>query len=267
METKYLNIAGFVIRINFKLTEWEFALNKCKEGINEYYGGFMMKDKSKKIDYTINFVERKILEMTYRKKEKINLINFFEILNKDTIVTFYQISIFQFQIIIRTILQELLTSGKGFMLHSSSIEINNYAYIFTGKNGAGKSTAMKLLSGKYRALADDTVIVRKINRKYYMFQTPFIEKEAWVKKNSDQLPIAGFFFLEKAHYFKIETIKDKNYILNRLIKQFFTEQEYVKKQIKILMGFVNHFDHFNKLYFAKDAVKLGWELQNYQRFT
>ena len=45
METKYLNIAGFVIRINFKLTEWEFALNKCKEGINEYYGGFMMKDK------------------------------------------------------------------------------------------------------------------------------------------------------------------------------------------------------------------------------
>jgi len=41
------------------------------------------------------------------------------------------------------------------------------------------------LSKKYKALADDSGIVKKERGKYYFYQTPFLEKKS-IKKNSQK---------------------------------------------------------------------------------
>lgn len=81
----------------------------------------------------------------------------------------------------------LLADNKGFILRSSAANFNEKAYLFLGKSGAGKFTIMKLLNGKYSALADDDVIVKKESYNYYLYQSPFLEKEWWIKKGGKNI--------------------------------------------------------------------------------
>lgn len=250
-KTIYLNIAGFYIQINLRPTEWRFALKLKEKEIKKYWTGFIV-SKPKKTDFVINFVEKRYLEIIYKKKEKKQYMSFFEEKNKKSINTFYQISIFQFQAILRHIINKLL-AGNGFILHGSASNINGRAFLFTGRNGAGKSTIMKLLKDKFSPLADDTAIIKKEKKNYYLYQTPLIEKEWWVKKNSQKLELEKVYFLKKAKFFKEEIIKDKGLLFEKIIKQFWTEEdEFVNKKTKLIYQFTHSFDKFYYLSFAKN---------------
>lgn len=251
----FLNIAGFNIKINFESTEWKFALKLKENEINKFWKGFIS-IKPGKIDFTINFIERSYLEVIYKKKEKKQFMSLYEEKNNKEINTFYQISIFQFQVILRLIINRLLTNN-GFILHGSASNINGRAFLFTGNNGAGKSTTMKLLKSYYPALADDTVIIKKENNDYYLYQTPFIEKEWWVKKNSQKLPLGKVYFLKKESFFKEEIIKEKGLLFEKIIKQFWTEEdEFISRKTKLIYKFTHNFNNFYYLYFAKNKRKL-----------
>lgn len=251
-----LNIAGFYIEVNFYQTKGGSVREKIEIEIKENYAGFIVLGEPKKIDFQIDFVQRKDLFTLYKRKEKKYYINFFEVKNKNHWLTFYQISPIQFQIIIRSVLLDLLSKNKGFILHASASKTNKTACLFTGRPGAGKSTAMSLLQKNFLPLADDTVIIKKEKNNYYLYQTPFTEKEAWVKKEAKKYLINRVFFLRKAKLFKTEKINDKEYILDRIIKQFWTEEKLAKKQLGYMMNFINGFNDFYFLYFAKDSQKL-----------
>lgn len=262
-EIIYLNIAGFNIQINLKPTEWEFALKLKEEEINKYWGGFII-NNPKKIDFIINFIERSYLDVLYKKKEKKQYMGFFEEKNNKEINTFYQISIFQFQAILRHMINKLL-AGNGFILHGSASNINGKAYLFTGNNGAGKSTTMKLLNPKYPALADDTVFIKKVSNQYYLYQTPFIEKESWVKKSSQKLSLEKVCFIIKKKYFKEEAIEDQGILFEKIIKQFWTEDdEFVTKKTKLIYQFTHSFDKFYYFFLAKNKKRLLDFIQNYE---
>ncbi|MFA5770293.1 MAG: hypothetical protein WC894_02250 [Patescibacteria group bacterium] len=255
IETIYLNIAGFNIQVDLKPIEWRFALKLKEKEIKKYWTGFIV-SKPKTIDFIINFIERSYLEVLYKKKEKKQYMGFFEEINKKEINTFYQISIFQFQVILRRIISILL-AGNGFILHGSASDINGRAFLFTGNNGAGKSTTMKLLNPEHPALADDTVIIKKENSQYYLYQTPFIEKEWWVKKNSQKLELEKVYFLKKEKFFKEEIIKDKNLLFEKIIKQFWTEDdEFVSKKTKLIYKFSHEFNKFYYFSVAKNKKRL-----------
>lgn len=251
----FLKIAGFNIQINLKQTEWEFAFKLKQKEINKYWGGFIV-DKPEKIHLKINFVERSYLEVLYKKKENKQFMSFFEDKNNKEINTFYQISIFQFQVILRRAICKLL-AGNGFILHGSASNIDGNAYVFTGNNGAGKSTTMKMLNPQYPALSDDTVIIKKEKNQYYLYQTPFIEKEWWIKKNSQKLLLDKVCFLIKEKYFKEEIIKDKGLLFEKIIKQFWTEDdEFVTKKTKLIYQFTHSFDKFYYFFLSKNKIKL-----------
>lgn len=254
-KTIYLNIAGFYIQINLRPTEWRFALKLKEKEIKKYWTGFIV-SKPKKTDFVINFVEKRYLEIIYKKKEKKQYMGFFEEKNKKSINTFYQISIFQFQTILRHIINKLL-AGHGFILHGSASNINGRAFLFTGKNGVGKSTIMKLLKEKYPALADDTVIIKKEGDEYFLYQTPFIEKEWWVEKNGQRLELKKVYFLKKEKFFKEDIINNKNFLFEKIVKQFWTEDdEFVNKKTKLIYQFTRSFNQFYYLSFAKNRKEL-----------
>lgn len=251
----YLNIAGFNIQVNLKPTEWQFAKKLKENEIKKYWSGFIV-SQPKKIDYQINFFEKRYIEIIYKKKEKKQYMSFFEEKNKKSINTFYQISIFQFQTILRHIINKLL-AGHGFILHGSASNINGRAFLFTGKNGVGKSTIMKLLKEKYPALADDTVIIKREGSEYFLYQTPFIEKEWWMKKSSQRLELKKVYFLKKTKFFKEKIIEDKSLLFEKTIKQFWTEDdEFVNKKIKLIHQFTHNFNKFYYFSLAKNKRKL-----------
>lgn len=74
---------------------------------------------------------------------------------------------------------EILRFG-GMLVHSSAIVMNEKAYLFSGKSGAGKSTHTNLWLEKFGndiyVLNEDKPAVRKIDGKYYAYGTPWSGK-------------------------------------------------------------------------------------------
>jgi len=68
----------------------------------------------------------------------------------------------------------------GMLVHSSAIVMNDKAYLFSGKSGAGKSTHTNLWLEKFGKdiyiLNEDKPAVRRIGDKYYAYGTPWSGK-------------------------------------------------------------------------------------------
>ncbi len=251
-----LNIAGFNIKVNFYSTQWKLLFRIKKKEIRKYWSGFFIKKISNKVDFQIDFVERFFLETIIKKNQKRNYISFFEEKSKKKIITYYQISFIQFQLILRQIINNLL-KDKGFIIHASASNINEKAFLFLGQSGAGKSTTMKYINNKYQSLADDTVIIKKENGKYFVYQTPIIEKESWVKKTNKRYEIGSVFFIKKAKFFKKENIYDKNKILNLLVKQLWINDEKdIKNKTSALFKYLYQSEDFFYLYLKKNRKQM-----------
>jgi hypothetical protein len=172
----YLNIAGFNLKICFhKLRDLSLKTRLINE-LNHYYSGFFT-HKPLKIDFTIHFVDRRLVEGLIIPHRNKFYINFYDVLSENEIVTFYTIGIYQFQLLLTSTVLRLFQKNDGFYLHASAIAINDHAIVFTGKPGSGKSTAANLLSQKYHKIADDGIFIRKIKGKYFCYPTPILDED------------------------------------------------------------------------------------------
>lgn len=252
----FLNIAGFNIELYFSQTDYIYHKEKLINDIIRDFKGFIINRTKGEITYKIRFVEKTLIENLSRNNLTKHFIKFYENVAENEIISFYHISILQFQIIIRNIIQDLLVKSGGYILHASASKINNKAFIFLGKPNSGKSTIIKLLNKKYTALADDTVILKKDNNTFCFYQSPFIEKEYWVKKSKKSFRLAGVFLLRKSNNFRITKITNKEYILRIMVNQLLTEKDNLKKQLKYLGSFVSSFNNFYFLDFAQNSKKL-----------
>ncbi len=246
----YLRIAGFIIKVNFGKSRYINERELFFTTIRSHYQGFVFDGQFEKIDYYIRIISIDDFHILFKKNGSRFLLFYFEE-TKDQITTFYHISLKQFNLLIHKTLNILL-HDNGFMLHASAVNINGLVHVFTGRSGAGKSTIMKLLSKKYQPLADDSVIIRRKKQKFFLYQTPFVEKENWLKKQKGQYKIKRICFLKKKDYLKIEKIKNKEYILGRIIKQFWADPKNIASQSKIFLEFIAGFNNFYSLSFPKD---------------
>lgn len=255
IETIILNVAGFYIQINLFQTEWVYSRDKFTHELLDYYHCFIVDEKDIKSDFIIDIIEQR--NFLYYNRNKVGLIELFREKTSNHLTTYYQLSIIQFQLLINNALHYLLKKYNGCILHASANAIKDEAVIFLGPTGQGKSTIMKLLNKSYPALADDSIILRKIKNKFYVFQTPTIEKESWVKKSSNSYPLKSIFFLgKKATVFCIKRLIDKNTILNILIRQLLGDQSNSKKQIIFLMDLLRGFTSFYSIKFLKKQNQL-----------
>jgi hypothetical protein len=258
----YLSIAGFIIELCFYETEVAFVQYTFIRYINRVLKGFIIPSKNVKVDFTIDFVWDTKQEIIEQPKEKKYFITIFQYKGKKKLVSYYSISIYHFSLVLRDVLQKLLAANNGFMLHASAAEVHGSAYIFLGKSGAGKSTSIMLLKDGYRPLADDSVIIKKENGKYFVYQTPFIEKETWFKRGLERIPVGNIFFLHKADYLKISKMRDKNTVFTQLVKQLFTTDTDVAVQTKRVFEFATE-NKFYNLYFMKNEKLLLQGLEHF----
>jgi len=93
-----------------------------------------------------------------------------------------------------------LISFGGFFIHSSAIELEGRAYLFSGPCGTGKSTHTRLWQSTFgegaRVFNDDKPALRKMDGTWYAYGTPWCGKDH-ININM-KVPLCGICFLRQA---------------------------------------------------------------------
>lgn len=98
----------------------------------------------------------------------------------------------------------------GFMLHSSAVEVDGKAYLFSAPSGTGKSTHvsqwLKLFGNRARVINDDKPAIRFVNGEAYACGTPWSGKSD-LNINTG-VPIQGICVLERSAVNFIEPLDE-----------------------------------------------------------
>ncbi|MBR2042223.1 MAG: hypothetical protein IJ945_07625 [Oscillospiraceae bacterium] len=99
----------------------------------------------------------------------------------------------------------------GMMLHSSAVEVDGKAYLFSGPSGMGKSTHTRLWQSVFGEKAcvfnDDKPALRRIDGIWYAYGTPWCGKDG-INRNK-KVPLAGICFLKRGEENKIRRLDPK----------------------------------------------------------
>lgn len=108
----------------------------------------------------------------------------------------------------------------GIYLHSSAVELDGQAYLFSGPCGMGKSTHTRLWQQVFGPAAqvfnDDKPALRRIEGKWYAYGTPWCGKDG-INQNK-KVPLAGICFLKQAPENKIRQLP-KEEALQKILSQ------------------------------------------------
>lgn len=256
MNVFYFSVAGFVIKILFRKN----PVNNNIPGISIYffqseilfYLAKFVSSNTSQYDFTIEFRSINNVERVIRKSDKHSFVYQYHKKDDTTAYTSYQLSIWQFQSMLSDILYQLLSVNEGFGLHCSAVSIDGKAVIFLGKSGSGKSTIVQLLKKSYIPLSDDVAIIRKIDGKFYFFQTPFFEKNSYIKY-SFGYEISKVYFLHKSNKNHIQPVQKE--LLKKIEKQVLHHGNLTTYSRNVLNEFSSE-NSFYDLFFEKNEKKI-----------
>ena len=113
-----------------------------------------------------------------------------------------------------------LLQFNGMMLHSSAVEYEGKAYLFSGRPGMGKSTHTRIwqqvFGEKAQVFNDDKPPLRCIDDVWYAFGAPWCGKDG-INQNK-KVPLAGICFLQQAKENKIRRLS-KQEAISRIFSQ------------------------------------------------
>jgi len=112
-------------------------------------------------------------------------------------------------------LSQVLAHRRGFYLHSAGMIIRNQGVLFVGHSTAGKSTSIKLFSGRGEVLCDDRNILRKRPEGWRVYGSWSHGELPMVSPAS--APLRAIFFLEKSSINRITVMSDPVERRNRLL--------------------------------------------------
>ena len=169
-------------------------------------------------------------------------------------------------LILTKICNIVLCKFNGFFFHSSSLMLDNEAYIFTAPSGTGKSTHTALwreyFGDKVTMINDDKPIIRKQNGRFFTFGTPWMGKSSI--GNNISAPVKAVYVLERGDENRAEKVKPSD-----VFKQIFeaTLIPTDKELMSTLLGLLDEFFSSVQLFrltcnISVDAVKTAYEAAN-----
>lgn len=113
-----------------------------------------------------------------------------------------------------------LMEHDGFYLHSSAVELDGKAYLFSGRSGEGKSTHTRLWQQIFGEAAqvfnDDKPALRRMDGRWFAYGTPWCGKDG-INQNK-KVPLAGICFLKQANQNSIRRLSNQE-ALQRILGQ------------------------------------------------
>ena len=111
-----------------------------------------------------------------------------------------------------------LIAFGGFYLHSSAVEVDGKAYLFSGPSGTGKSTHTSLwqqmLGERVCRFNDDKPALRRLDDSWYAYGTPWCGKDG-INVNK-KVPLAGICFLKQGSENRIRRLEPGEAVLKIL---------------------------------------------------
>jgi hypothetical protein len=252
IEIVYISVAGYTIKMCFQKKKSFYFI---KQEIIQLLKHFILSTSPKKIDFTIEFIEKQNFIFIERKHESLTAIYLYEEARGNRIITYNYISATQLFIIIRRVIEKLI-KNKGIFLHASSCFINNEVFLFLAKSGGGKTTVSNLIAKQDQKLTDDVAIITQEGGKFFVYQTYFVEESPFFR-SIKKFPLGKIFFIKKSNIYKIIKMKRDNRTLDKMTEQIYTElEEYKKEKIAFILNIFSQFDNFYTLKFGKDRKKL-----------
>ena len=102
-------------------------------------------------------------------------------------------------LILTKLCNTILEKFDGFFFHSSSLMLEDEAYVFTALSGTGKSTHTALwrehFGDRVTMINDDKPIIRKHNGKFYIYGTPWMGKSDI--GNNVKAPVKAVYILQR----------------------------------------------------------------------
>lgn len=265
MNISYLSIASFTIAVKWYSPLFPRLCSYFMKDFSAVYNDFTLPRKPRKVDFTIHIKDQRMLQVIKLPKKDLHTVHFYTNQTDKELTTFYHISIYQFQVIIRIITNILLSKKTSFMLHASASKKNNKIYIFLAKSGGGKSTITKLLHPNFTPYADDTLIIVKEANNYQAYQTPFIEKEDLIKKASNGYPVQGIYFLKKSLTTDLKTLSNNSLLIKKLYQSMWFHSDSPQENFSKIAQFMEaHFSYF-QLSFPKKSNEVFALLSDSQK--
>ena len=241
----YLHIAGFIFVVDMKYVTDEDVHTQLRNFLSGYYFTILSEQgdiPADQIDYTIYFVAEEELKFTRRTRQNATLSEYFLrifSLGKKNCYVDYHISIAQMQFLLKSIVQQLLNTSSGFVLHASAVTNGKEAFLFLGTNGAGKSTIVQNLRKMLSPFADDTVAIKSEKGKWTASQFP-LEKNKMTYITDNVPLVRGLFFIKKSNQTKFVKMS-LNESLPRVVKQIMLLHG-MKINMKNLLRFIGYVD-------------------------
>ena len=158
---------------------------------------------------------------------------------------------------------EKIAAYNVFLMHSSVLEVNGYAYAFTAKSGVGKSTHtalwLKNIPGA-RVLNGDKPLYRlEADGSFTVFGTPWNGKENWGENIS--APLAAICFLDRGEVNSIRPATPDE-TLERLMHQLYLrgERSSVMQQLTLMDALIRGARFFLlSCNISDEAAKIAYE--------
>ena len=160
--------------------------------------------------------------------------------------------------VLRIVHTLVLAKQGGFLLHSASAIRNGKAFLFAGVSEAGKTTISRLAPSDVTLLTDEISYVRKCEKEYVAFGTPFTGELAKVGENVSA-PIAALYLLGKGSENRIDPVTASEAARSLLANLLFfaEDEELVQATFHSAFEFVSRVP-VSRLTFFPDARV--WEL-------
>lgn len=185
-----VNIGGFICQLSINDERYFNILKNY----------FITLDNRQKIRDSI------LIEIQVDEKEE--RCGFFYSKKKDSTVARYivpsdaEFSIFKFSL--SKFIQSMVIDKDIVFLHGSSFFKKNKAYVFCGPSGIGKSTLIRQTK-KNDILSDDIAVLKKINKKFYLYTSPF-DKATNGFTDIKKVALESVYFLDRGDKVKIKKL-------------------------------------------------------------
>ncbi len=157
---------------------------------------------------------------------------------------------------------ERLSEYNVFLMHSSVVEVDGYAYAFTAKSGVGKSTHTALWIKNIphaRVLNGDKPLYRlEADGGFTVFGTPWNGKENWGENIS--APLAAICFIERGEENRIEKASEED-VICRLMHQLYLRgaRESINRQLFLMDALVRVVPYYVlSCNISDEAALLAW---------
>lgn len=131
-----------------------------------------------------------------------------------------------------------LLKYDGLYLHSSAVELEGKAYLFSGPSGMGKSTHTRLWQSIFpdaRVFNDDKPALRCLDGKWFAYGTPWCGKDG-ININM-KVPLAGICFLRRGQeniIRRLSPFEASTRIISQTTRRFKSEE-----RLDLLLGHVD----------------------------